>query len=146
MRLYPLFKYDLYDFETKLKGLHKRINNETIMLTDNGMLKNIKGQMFIYKFNFKEKITMLKKYLDNKDYILTYDKWLKVEERYNMPFKHKIINIKKIIFETHKNSQVKFVFEIKDNKIHDYYFTFPENEENDPLIKEEINTFLERIN
>lgn len=146
MRLYPQYSLKIYNIKEQLKSFYLTEQENSIMLTNNGFFQEIKNDIFIFKFNFKEKDQILNNYINNKNFILTPEKWLKIEERLQLPFLHKKITIKKLIFSPRKGSPVKFLCEIKENEVYDYYFTIPENEELDPLIKEDICSFLNKLN
>ena len=146
MRIYPQHSFTLYNVKEQLKTYHLIEKTVNIMLTENGFYQANKDDIFIYKFNFKEKDLILENYIQNDTFILTPEKWLKIEPRYQLPFVHEKMVIKKLIFSPRKRSPVKFLCEIRDGVIIDYYFTISEYDHNDPLIKEDICSFLNKLN
>jgi len=145
MRLYPTSNINLYNVKSKLSNcILKELNNK-IMLTNNGMYKYYKNELYLYKFNFKEKTKILDNYFKNYNLILTPDKWIKIDKSYNLPITHEILDVTTLTFTLRKNAPVKFVCEYINNEINDYFFIIPENFEMDPHIKEDICSFLNKL-
>lgn len=145
MRLYPISELNIYNIKTKFKKFHLKQNKCKIMLTDNGFYKNIKGELYLYKFNFKEKTKILENYIQNKSFILTHDKWIKIEKKYRLPLIHKIMDLDTLTYTIRKDAPVKFVCEYKEGYINDFYFLIPEGFEMDILVKEDICSFLTNL-
>jgi hypothetical protein len=145
MRFYPISKINIYNLKSKLKKIHFKQNTCKIMLTDNGFYKNIKGDLFLYKFNFKEKTKIIENYIGDKSFILTHDTWLKIDKRYKLPIVNKIIELKTLTYTMRKDAPVKFVCEYIDSEIRDFYFVIPEDFEMDILVKEDICSFLTNL-
>lgn len=145
MRVYPVSKINIYNIKTKFKNFNIKQNKSNIMLTDNGFYKNIKDELYLFKFNFKEKTKILENYIENKSFILTHDKWIKIDKRYRLPTIHKIIKLETLTYTIRKDAPVKFVCEYKDGEINDFYFLIPEDFEMDLLVKEDICSFLTKL-
>jgi len=72
-------------------------------------------------------------------------RWIQIDTVYKIPTQHAIIDITKQIYKLHPKSNTSFIIELKDDKIHDYYFESKETLENYSL-KEDINSFLSLLN
>ena len=145
MRVYPINELNIYDIKTKFKKLHLKQSKSNLMLTNNGFYKNIKGDLYLFKFNFKEKTKNLENYVKNKSFILTPNKWLKIDKKYRLPLVHKIIQLETLTYTLRKDAPVKFVCEYKNGEVNDFYFTIPEGFEMDILVKEDICSFLTKL-
>lgn len=145
MRVYPVNTINTYNIKNKLKHFILKEKTTKMMLTDNGFFMNIRNELHIFKFNFKEKSNILENYINNKDFILTHDKWIKIDKRYKLPIAHKIVDSNILRFTIRKDAPVEFICEYIDGDLRDYYFTIPENYEMDPLIKEDICSFLTKL-
>ena len=142
MRVYPVSNINTYNVKSKLKKFILKENRSNMMLTDNGFYKNIKGELYLFKYNFKEKSKILENYIKNKNFILTPEKWIKIDKRFRLPIIHKIINLYTLTYTIRKDAPVKFICEYQDGNLNDYYFIIPENFEMDLLVKEDICSFL----
>ena len=142
MRVYPISNVNTYNVKSKLKKFILKENNTNVMLTDNGFYKNIKGELYLFKYNFKEKSKILENYIKNKNFILTPEKWIKIDKRFRLPIIHKIIKLSTLTYTIRKDAPVKFVCEYRNGNLNDYYFIVPENFEMDFLVKEDICSFL----
>ena len=145
MRIYPANNINIYNIKSKYKNFYLKKNKSKIMLTENGFYKNIKGELYLFKFNFKEKTNILENYIDNKTFILTPDKWIKIDKRFRLPITHTIIEYDTFTYTIRKDAPVKFVIEYQNDELNDYYFIVPEDFEMDPLIKEDVCSFLTNL-
>lgn len=145
MRVYPVHSINIYNIKTKLKNFHLKQNKSKIALTDSGLYKNIKEELYLFKFNFKEKSKIIENYIDNNPFVLTPNKWIKIDKRYRLPIIHKVIELETLTYTIRKDAPVKFVCEYQDNNINDYYFIVPEDFEMDLLVKEDICSFLSKL-
>jgi hypothetical protein len=145
MRVYPSHDINIYNFKIKYNKYILKKDKSKIMLTDNGFLKNINNELYLYKFNFKQKSKILKNYINKNNFILTPDKWIKIDKTYQLPVVHKIIDSNILTYTIRKNAPVKFVFEYVGDKLNDYYFIVPEDYEMDLHVKEDICSFLTKL-
>ena len=76
--------------------------------------------------------------------MITPNKWGKTDERYQLPFVNKIIQLKTRSFSPRKGSKFKFIVEETLDGIVDYYFKSPESYDNHSL-KEDIGSFLDKL-
>ena len=145
MRVYPVNNINVYNIKSKFRNFHLKQNQSNIMLTNNGFYKNIKEDLYLFKFNFKEKSKIMENYIGNNTFILTPDKWVKIDKRYRLPMIHKVIELTTLTYTIRKDAPVKFVCEYQDGNINDYYFIVPEDFEMDLLVKEDICSFLTNL-
>ena len=145
MRVYPIDDINIYNFKIKYSKYNLKNDISKIMLTDNGFFKNIKNELYLHKFNFKQKSQILKNYINKNDFILTHDKWIKIDKRYRLPTVHKIIDSNILTYTIRKNAPVKFVFEYVEGELNDYYFIIPDDYEMDLHVKEDICSFLTKL-
>jgi hypothetical protein len=144
MRLYPKDSLNLHGLDEKMEGYKFSKSKDTLMLTRSGIYKNINDSLYIYKFNFKEKDKYIKNYIENYDFILTPNKWIKIEERYQMPTVYHVMNTTKMKYLPREKAPVAFICEFLDGELRDYYFEIKEDAE-DLLIKEDVCSFLSRL-
>jgi len=106
------------------EGLYKYINNRLhkfkVCLTDEEIVNDTDS---IYQSNMK---------CTNFDTV------------YNIPIKHKVINVKTSIFKLHPKSITTFIIEEHDDKVNDYYFESEEAIDNFSLL-EDIDSFLSML-
>ena len=145
MRVYPTNELNIYNIKNKFKKLQLKQSKSKLMLTNNGFYKNIKGDLYLFKFNFKEKSKIIENYIDNNPFVLTPNKWIKIDKRYRLPIIHKVIELETLTYTIRKDAPVKFVCEYQDDNINDYYFIVPEDFEMDLLVKEDICSFLSKL-
>ena len=145
MRVYPVSNINIYNIKSKYKNFYLKENKSKIMLTENGFYKNIKGELYLFKFNFKQKTNILKNYINNETFILTPDKWIKIDKRFKLPVNHTIIESNTLTYTIRKDAPVKFIIEYQNENLNDYYFIVPDHFEMDPLIKEDICSFLTNL-
>ena len=62
-----------------------------------------------------------------------------------LPYEHDIINKQINIYKLSERSKNRFIVEIIDNKVNDYYFESSENFDNLSL-QEDISSFLFKLN
>tara|TARA_Y100000816_G_C25761303_1_gene399924 strand:- start:14 stop:454 length:441 start_codon:yes stop_codon:yes gene_type:complete len=145
MRLYSENDLNLYNIKQKLKQFKLNKNESNIMLTNNGLYKYVHGDLFLFKLYFKEKSKYCYDYIDNKNFIITPNKWVKVEQRYQLPVEHHIFEQTILSYSSRDKSPVKFICEYINNELNDYYFIIPDDSEMDPLVKEDICSFLAKL-
>lgn len=106
------------------EGLYKYINNRLhkfkVCLTDEEIVNDTDS---IYQSNMK---------------------WTNFDTVYNIPIKHKVINVKTSIFKLHPKSITTFIIEEHDDKVNDYYFESEEAIDNFSLL-EDIDSFLSML-
>jgi|TARA_B110000046_G_scaffold42882_1_gene47657 hypothetical protein len=120
--------------------------DETIILTENGLLKYDKDNLTIYKINFNDKDDLLlKNYVDNIDVYQCENIWKKQNVCYHIPYLHEIVNIKRYIFSPRKGAPLNYSIECIDNKVVDHYFSTTIKDHTDILLKEDISLFLNYI-
>ena len=109
------------------------------------MFKYTDDTLMVCKINQMDKGNIsIKKYIKDMDFIITPNKWGKVDKRYRLPFVNEIIEVKTLVFSPRKGSKFKFVVEKANNGITDYYFKSPEKHDNHSL-KEDIGSFLDKL-
>ena len=68
-------------------------------------------------------------------------KWVKFDTLYNIPIKHKVLDIKIYSYKLHPKSITTFIVEEYNGDVNDYYFESIEAFDNHSLL-EDINSFL----
>jgi|TARA_R110002074_G_scaffold345469_1_gene515898 hypothetical protein len=145
MRYYPDENIDICDIKQKMNDCSCSERVDKILLTHYGMFKYINDALVVSKFNLMEEGNMsIKKYVKNVDFMITPNKWGKTDERYQLPFVNKIIQLKTRSFSPRKGSKFKFIVEETLDGIVDYYFKSPESYDNHSL-KEDIGSFLDKL-
>jgi hypothetical protein len=145
MRYYPDENIDICDIKQKMNDCSCSERVDKILLTHYGMFKYINDALVVSKFNLMEEGNMsIKKYVKNVDFMITPNKWGKTDERYQLPFVNKIIQLKTRSFSPRKGSKFKFIVEETLDGIVDYYFKSPESYDNHSL-KEAIGSFLDKL-
>ena len=79
MRVYPIDDINIYNFKIKYSKYNLKNDISKIMLTDNGFFKNIKNELYLHKFNFKQKSQILKNYINNLNSLNSNLRPLKIE-------------------------------------------------------------------
>ena len=118
----------------------KKEVDENWILTNEGLYKYVKNNLFKYKLDLTIEDTP-EKY---GDIMVRNMHWKKYSEEWNIPLSHDIVKIKKVEYKLHEKSLTSFIIEYLENKIHDYYFESRENIDNYSL-KEDINSFLSML-
>ena len=67
--------------------------------------------------------------------------WVKFDTLYNIPIKHKVLDIKIYSYKLHPKSITTFIVEEYNGDVNDYYFESIESFDNHSLL-EDINSFL----
>lgn len=118
----------------------KNETDENWILTNEGLYKYVKNNLFKYKLDLTIEDTP-EKY---GDIMVRNMSWKKYSEEWNIPLSHDIVKIKKVKYKVHEKSSTAFIIEYMENEIHDYYFESVENIDNYSL-KEDINSFLSML-
>jgi hypothetical protein len=121
--------------------LHKQIDKK-IFLGFNGFYEYIDDVLYKFKINTGDNDKIEK--LNNINIYCTQKNIIKFESVNQIPYEHEMKNIQKNIYKTSGNSKNKFVVELIDNKVCDYYFESNEEFENKSL-QEDIITFLSKL-
>ena len=121
--------------------LHKQINKK-IFLGFNGFYEYINNVLFKFKINTGDDGKIEK--INNTNIYCTKKGIIKFESVNQIPYEHEMKNIQKNIYKTSDNSKNKFVVELIDKKVCDYYFESNEEFENKSL-QEDIITFLSKL-
>tara|TARA_B100001057_G_C22845507_1_gene948880 strand:+ start:389 stop:892 length:504 start_codon:yes stop_codon:yes gene_type:complete len=151
----------------KLKPFKIKELQENILLTNFGLMKYVKNNLFIFKLNNcnigKEKSLDIEKentleieykiekenekiYNKYKSQLVeTEDPWVKSNEsRHQLLYNSYKLNVKRIVYAFSKNSNVCFVIELYDNSKIDYYFQV--SNVGDIFYKNDICSILKNIN
>lgn len=116
-------------------------NSEKWILTCEGLFKYVNNNLHKFKLWLSDNDLST-----NKSPIKPSNlRWIQIDTVYKIPTQHAIIDITKQIYKLHPKSNTSFIIELKDDKIHDYYFESKETLENYSL-KEDINSFLSLLN
>ena len=116
-------------------------NSEKWILTCEGLFKYVNNNLHKFKLWLSDDDLST-----NKSPIKPSNlRWIQIDTVYKIPTQHAIIDITKQIYKLHPKSNTSFIIELKDDKIHDYYFEGKETLENYSL-KEDINSFLSLLN
>lgn len=120
--------------------------DETMILTENGILKYDKDLLTMYKINFNDKDDLLlKKYIDNIDLYRSANMWKKQNNCSYIPYLHEILCIKRYIFSPRKDSTINYTIEFAGERVLDHYFSTVNDDPSDILLKEDISLFLNYI-
>lgn len=142
MRYYPCSTLNLDNFCSKLSRYQKTIKNDQLLLTNHGFYKYINDDLYKFKMHFeKDSTSIKKKYINDIDFKITNNKWIKIDKEYSLPRDNAIIKSNMYIFSPRPKSKTKFIVEKINGGIHDYYFTSNEDFDNHSL-KEDITSFL----
>ena len=151
----------------KLKPLKIKELQENILLTNFGLMKYVKNNLFIFKLNnciignentldvekentldIEYKIEKENEKIYNKyksELIETHDMWVKSNEvRHQLHYNSYKLNVKRITYAFSKKSNVCFVIELYDNSKIDYYFQISNTD--DIFYKNDICSILKIIN
>ena len=121
--------------------LHKQINKK-IFLGFNGFYEYINNVLFKFKINTGDDDKIEK--INNTNIYCTKKGIIKFESVNQIPYEHETKHIQKNIYKTSNDSKNKFVVELIDKKVCDYYFESNEEFENKSL-QEDIITFLSKL-
>ena len=145
MRYYIQLKDTKY-IKEKLKSYLTQTIQEQQILTQEGLFKYIKNQLFKFKLTLKENIdeNSASCIINKSTILLSNFQWEKYDDMYNIPVIHNIINIKIDKYKLHPKSSTIFFIETVNGDINDYYFDSRENIDN-YFLQEDINSFLSLI-
>lgn len=140
MRIY-VSDTDYKKYDNLNKYYYKTINKQ-YFYTDEGIFtlynhnitKQLPVDIEIEKFSF-----------DNYNFIIDKSYLENVEQVFQLPYEHYIINVESKYYTLRKNANIKLVIEYVNKKYHDFYFETNEDIR-DYMIKEDILTFLSMLN
>ena len=145
MRYYPC-KLNLDNFRHTLSECIQMIYKDSLLLTNHGFYKYVGDDLYKYKISTdKKEDTVRKKYIQNIDFIINRNQWIKKEKEYRLPTESVVVYLESHIFLLSPQSKTKFVIEKLEGNILDYYFTNKENADHHSL-KEDIASFLSLLN
>lgn len=144
MRYYPCSEINIKNVKTLLGNMVFKEYTEQWLLTNSGIFKYIGDDLTVLKFNLNEDDIILKKFLDNDDFIATPNTWKKIGNINHIPMINKKITVKVCTFSPSIKSKFKFVTESYDSGKVDYYFISPEEPTNKSL-QEDISSFFEAL-
>jgi len=111
---------------------------EKRILTHEGLYKYVGNKLHKYKLCLADLSDESSESHKIKSSIM---KWVKYDTVYNIPTKHKILDIRINIYKLHPKSTTTFVVEEFNNSVNDYYFKSVEDIDNYSLL-EDIDSFL----
>lgn len=128
-------------FKIKLKPYLIQIIKEKQILTQEGIYKYLKNQLFKFKLVLCNKNCEppVKKVIQSSNF-----QWVKYDNVYNIPVLHTIIDIDIEKYKLNPKSSTTFIIEKMDGMINDYYFESNEQLDNHSF-KEDINSFLSLV-
>ena len=146
MRYYPDIEID---FKSVIENCKQQMKyeklNEEMLLTEFGIYKYFKNELYCFKLNSDENSTILNKYVNNFTIVKTPDLWKRIFMEYRLPYEHFKMKLTKYIFLPFEKKEFKFVIEIYENNKIDYYFETYETDENNFFLKENIGSFLKNL-
>lgn len=143
MRYYIDLTCDLKTLTERLKDkikYEKKI--EKILLTDSGLFKYIKNDLYCFKLSNLCETAILNNYIDNINIIKTNNLWKKTLITYQIPYDNIELTQTTYTFLPYEKKDFKFIIEMYDNGKIDYFFETYEKDENNFFLKENIETFL----
>ncbi len=145
MRYYPC-KLNLDNFHHTLSGCIQTIYTDSLLLTKHGFYKYIGDELYKYKISMdKKEDIVLKKYIQNIDFIINRNQWIKKDKEFRLPTESVVVYLETHVFLLSSKSKTKFIIEKLEDNILDYYFTSKENPDHHSL-KEDIASFLSLLN
>jgi len=85
MRYYPC-KLNLDNFHHTLSGCIQTIYTDSLLLTKHGFYKYIGDELYKYKISMdKKEDIVLKKYIQNIDFIINRNQWIKKDKEFRLP-------------------------------------------------------------
>ena len=134
------------DFKTLIENLKKKIKYEKkmekILLTDYGLFKYIKDDLYCFKLSNLCETANLNNYIDNINLIKTNDLWKKTLLTNKIPYNNAELTQTTYTFLPYEKKDFKFIIEMYDNGKIDYFFETYEKDENNFFLKENIESFL----
>jgi hypothetical protein len=134
------------DFKTLTERLKNKIKyekkTEKILLTDSGLFKYIKNDLFCFKVSNLCETAILNNYIGNINIIKTNNLWKKTLITYQIPYNNIELTQTTYTFLPYEKKDFKFIIEMYDNGKIDYFFETYEKDENNFFLKENIETFL----
>ena len=134
------------DFKTLTERLKNKIKYEKkiekILLTDSGLFKYIKNDLYCFKLSNWCETANLNNYIDNINLIKTNDLWKKTLITYQIPYNNIEMTQTTYTVLPYEKKDFKFIIEMYDNGKIDYFFETYEKDENNFFLKENIETFL----
>jgi len=131
---------NIKNLKIKFKPYLIQKNKEKWILTQEGIYKYFKNQLFKFKLAFCDDDK-----LQTGDVVSSNFKWVKYDNAYNIPVLYTIIDVDTEKYKLHPKSSTTFIIEKMDGGINDYYFESNEQIDNYSL-KEDINSFLSLVN
>jgi len=145
MRFYPC-KLDIDNFSYKLSKCIQKIHKDSLLLTNHGFYKYVGDELYKYKiYTDKKEDIVRKKYIQNIDFIINNNQWIKKEKEHRLPTEGETVYLERHIFLLSPKSKTKFVIEKLEGNGLDYYFTSKETADHHSL-KEDIASFLSLLN
>ena len=121
-----------------ITSLKPNIKENIYYLSYFGKYEIIQNKIFLFKIQNTDE-QLINQYLKNTDIIVSHEQWKKYKEEFYLPKDH--IPIKCTLKIYNLTSKLKFIIEIVDEDIIDYYFDTTYTLDNFHL-KEELNSFL----
>lgn len=118
--------------------------DKKIFLGFNGFYEYINNTLCKFKIKDEESFSDKIEILDDTNIYCTKNKIVKFETVSQIPYEHELKNIQKYIYKTSDNSKNRFIVELMNNKVCDYYFESDEEFENKSL-QEDIISFLFKL-
>jgi len=115
---------------------------EHILLTNDGLYKYIKNDLYCFKINNNNNESIINNYISNINIIKTDNLWKKIFLSNQLPFEHFKMSITTYTFFPYDKKEFKFIIELYENDKIDYYFETNENDEKSFFLKESISSFL----
>ena len=115
---------------------------EDILLTNDGLYKYIKNDLYCFKINNNNNESVINNYISNINIIKTDNLWKKIFLSNQLPYEHFKMGITTYTFFPYDKKVFKFIIEIYENDKIDYYFETNEDDEKSFFFKESISSFL----
>ena len=113
------------------------IRNESILLSNDGLYKTYKSELYKYKLNCKSSEEVL---IDNYILLVNNINWKRTKTN-NIPFLHE--QLRNITYHEYIiHPKVRFIIEKREKKMIDFYF---QSNENTSIIQNEIASFLSHV-
>ncbi len=143
MRYYLNTELDIKNtIEVLTKTIKFEKKKEDILLTNNGLYKYIKNNLYCFKINTNDNETVINNYINNINIIKTDNLWKKIFISNQLPYEHFKMGITTYIFFPYDKKEFKFIIELYQNDKVDYYFETNEDDEKSFFLKENISSFL----
>jgi len=139
MKKYYLDDIDIY----KIKNYNFDVSDENIIITNDGLIKIIKDEYFLFSFiNKSPKI--IENFHKNNNLYIDNSYFKKIQQIYQIPIEHKFLNITFHKYNIDQKNKIYFVKEILNKNVIDYYFQC-DSKINIDTIQNCIFTFLTRL-